>query len=51
MKAETTMRAASSKIVAAGLIACTLLATSSPLRAQDATDPAYAALKGKKVAS
>ena len=49
MKAETTMRAASSKIVAAGLIACTLLATSSPLRAQDATDPAYAALKGKKI--
>lgn len=49
MKTETTMRAKSSQMVAAGLIASTLLAASSATWAQDATDPAYAALKGKKV--
>ena len=49
MRVETVMRAEISKIGAAGLIALALLAASSPLRAQDATDPAYASLKGKRV--
>jgi len=43
------MRVGISKIVAAGLVACAALTVSIPLRAQDATDPVYPALKGKKV--
>jgi len=42
-------RAAAAKVLAAGLIACILLATYSLSWAQDATDPTYAALKGKKI--
>lgn len=37
------------RLVAAGLLACTSLAMSPPVQAQDATDPVYSALKGKKV--
>lgn len=37
------------KKLAMGLLACTLLAPALQVHAQDATDPAYAALKGKKI--
>jgi ribose transport system substrate-binding protein len=43
------MRLGMSKVVAAGLVACASLAASIPLQAQDALDPIYPALKGKKV--
>jgi ribose transport system substrate-binding protein len=43
------MRVRVSKIVAAGLVACASLPASIPVLAQDATDPVYSALKGKKV--
>ena len=43
------MRVQIAKIIAAGMVVCGSLAASIPLQAQDATDPAYSALKGKKI--
>jgi ribose transport system substrate-binding protein len=43
------MRKGLSKFVATGLIACASLGMPLPAGAQDATDPVYSALKGKKV--
>jgi ribose transport system substrate-binding protein len=43
------MREGFGRLAAVGLLACGTLAVSLPVKAQDATDPVYSALKGKKV--